>query len=222
MKLGAAGSDSEPASSQRQRGRSLRLGALVVLVFLAGGGIALVVTRPASSGQKAAAFRTMVEALRADLLECNTKVATALSSWHPTELGDSRQPRARMAAQAAARACAPSTDPAIFQLTVYSLPPALSGLHLDYAVSALGVWAQEDVTPAMRNEVTLLAHPGDRGAASAYRREATWAATTLATADSTLQRAADKLGVGHFRPIQLTSIRPAARLELPTPSVGQS
>jgi len=158
----------------------------------------------------------MMQTLRADLATCDAKASTAIARWRPGEAGHGWVARAHKAAQAAVRACAPGTDRAIFDLTLYSLPDSLMGLHLEYAVSCLGVWAQEDVAPAMRTEETLLANPGDQTAASAYRREASWAAINLRSANMALRRAADKLGVAEFTPVQLTSIQAAGPMAQPT------
>ena len=158
----------------------------------------------------------MMQTLRADLATCAATASTAVARWRPGEAGHGGVERAQKAARAAAGACAPGTDSAIFDLTLYSLPDSLLGLHLEYAVSCLGVWAQEDVAPAMRTEETLLANPGDQAAVSAYRRDANWAERNLRSANLALRRAADKLGVAEFTPIQLTSIQAVGPIARPT------
>lgn len=176
------------------------LAALVAVVAM------LLVRGPASTAQRRTDFTTMVRTINSDLAKCNANVSAAISGWQRVEHGSDSQPRAEKAAQRAAQSCAPSTANAIWQLSLYSVPSSLLGLRLNYAVSCLGVWAQEDVQPAMRAEQILLHGPGDRHAATTYRRLAGWAAGNLASANSTLRRAARRLGVGDFIPIHLTSL----------------
>jgi len=214
LRPGAPVQSASFAQSIRRRPRWL--GAAVILIVLALASAALVGSRPAGTAQKRSDFQTVMQTLRTDLATCNAKASTAISRWRPGEAGHGWVEQAQKAAQAAARACAPGTDSAIFDLTLYSLPNSLLGLHLEYAVSCLGVWAQEDVAPAMRTEETLLANPGDRAATSAYQREASWAEGNLGAANVALRRAAGKLGVADFTPIQLTSIQAAGRLAQPT------
>jgi len=187
----------------------------IVVVILAAVSVLFLMSRPAGLTARRAAFLSMEQTLHSDLAGCNSKASAAISRWTPAEVDPGWMRRAQKAARAAVHACTPGTDTAVFQLTVYSLPAALSGLHLNYAVSALGVWAQEDVAPAMRSEETLLAKPGDKAAATALLRQAGWADENLSAANSTLRRAARKLGLPDFTPIGLTSIQPGGRLHPP-------
>lgn len=215
MTTAPPGPDTESAQV-RSHLRRYRLVGIAVAAAVAVAVIAVIlVSRPAGPVQKRADFTTMLQTLRSDLSACSAKASAALSAWRPAETGVDSKNRAVKAAQAAARACTPGTDNAIFELTLYSLPTSLSGLHLNYAVSSLGVWAQEDVAPAMRDEEILLADPTDKVAGTTYQRLAGWAGDNLAAANSTLRQAARRLGVTHFTPIQLTSIQAAGLLAPP-------
>ncbi|MGC2191160.1 MAG: hypothetical protein WA751_02380 [Candidatus Dormiibacterota bacterium] len=199
-----------PGSGSPPLGRTLRrwrwLAVAVVVITLVAVGAAILVSRPAGAAQQRSDFTTMVRTLRADLAGCNSRAATAISTWRLTEQQPDSAIPAERAARATVRACSPGTDDAIFDLTLYAVPTSLSALHLGYAVSCLGVWAEEDVVPAMRNEEELLRRPGDQSAATAYLRQAGWAAQNLASANSTLRRAGGRLGVTGFSPIRLTAL----------------
>lgn len=195
-----------PSRQIRIRVRHWRVVAAVIAVALVAIGGLILISRPAGAAQKRTDFAAMVLTLRTDLAGCSTKASEAITDVRLTERGSDSVDKAEKAAQSAAQGCAPGTANAIFELTLYSVPTSLSGLNLNYAVSCLGVWAQEDVGPAFRNEKILLAHPGDQSAASAYRLQAGWAAANLRSANSILRRAAGKLGVADFSSIQLTSI----------------
>jgi hypothetical protein len=148
----------------------------------------------------------MVRTLRSDLAGCNSRASAAISAWQGVVRGSESTARAEKAAQTAARACTPDTDSAVWELTLYAVPSSLRSLHLNYAVSCLGVWAQEDVQPAMEVEENLLHHPGDQSRITTFQRLAGWAAGNRASANSTLRRAARKLGIASFIPISLTSL----------------
>ncbi|MGC1908591.1 MAG: hypothetical protein WA809_03205 [Candidatus Dormiibacterota bacterium] len=208
-------SDAELTKGPRRLGHYRWAAAATVVVLLAAASAIFLVTRPVGPTTRRANFLTMEQTLRSDLADCNAKASAAISWWTPAVVPTGWMTRAKRAAQSAVYACSPDSSTAIFQLTLYSLPSALSGLHLNYAVSALGVWAQEDVAPAMRSEKTLLARPGDKAAVTAILRQAGWAAENLSAANSTLRHAARKLGFTHFTPIRLTSIQPGARLYPP-------
>ncbi|MGH7665769.1 MAG: hypothetical protein ACRENY_07480 [Candidatus Dormibacteria bacterium] len=160
-----------------------------------------------SSGiaQKQRDFASMVATLRSDLSRCNSLAAAAVSDSLKMEDGSSSTEHAEVAAHAAARACVPASSTAVWNLTVYLLPSSLQGHHLNYAVSALGVWAQEDVAPAMRAERHWLANRSDRKATTTYDQDAAWATADLASANLTLRRAAKTLG-SNFRPLRLISL----------------
>jgi hypothetical protein len=177
--------------------------ALVVLVVAS---TVVLLNQPASSTQRRADFEDMTATLRSDLRTCNRGAELALTAWKQRAQGLRTLAAAERRVQAAASACDPSRDDSLFNLTVYAVPSALSHLRLNYAVSCLGVWAQEDVQPALLAAHELLRQPQDQAAAVAYRRESGFAASNLATANLVLRRAATKLGVGNFRGIRLTAL----------------
>jgi len=202
------GPGSSPGRTGRPRVRYRLVAAAVILVAL-GTVTAVAVfsshSRPTAI-QKRTDFTTMVRTLRSDLAGCNSRASAAISAWQGVVRGSESTARAEKAAQTAARACTPDTDSAVWELTLYAVPSSLRSLHLNYAVSCLGVWAQEDVQPAMEVEENLLHHPGDQSRITTFQRLAGWAAGNRASANSTLWRAAQKLGIASFIPISLTSL----------------
>jgi hypothetical protein len=187
-------------------GRFQVLASAIVLAGLATA-IALALNQgTVSATQRRADFTAMVGTLRSDLAGCNAKASAALSAWQRASRGQESRGAAARLAQLASRACAPSPGNSVGKLTLYSLPSSLDGLHLDYAVSSLGVWAQEDVAPAMTAEADLLRRSRDPGGATTYDRLAGWAADDGAIANATLRRAAQKLGITGFTGISLTAL----------------
>lgn len=181
------------------------LAAIVVAALTTG--IALAVSHGSfSTAQRRADFTAMVGTLRSDLDGCNANASAAISAWQRAGHGQESREAAARQAQFASRACAPATDNSVWKLTLYSLPSSLDGLHLAYAVSSLGVWAQEDVSPAMTAEAQLLQGPNDPGGMTTYDRLAGWAANDRAIANATLRRAAQKLGITGYAGISLTSL----------------
>ncbi|MGA8427200.1 MAG: hypothetical protein WB801_06395, partial [Candidatus Dormiibacterota bacterium] len=144
--------------------------------------------------------------LRSDLDGCSASASAAISSWQRASHGQEARTTAAHQAEVASRACSPATDSSVWKLTLYSLPSSLDGLHLDYAVSSLGVWAQEDVSPAMTAEAHLLRRSSDPGGISTYKQLAGWAANDRGIANATLRRAAEKLGITGFSGIKLTTL----------------
>ncbi|MGH7640588.1 MAG: hypothetical protein ACREN7_04660 [Candidatus Dormibacteria bacterium] len=158
----------------------------------------------ASQAQQRRDFQGLVADLRLDLGGCSHLAQAAVTAWRRAPLD---QQLAAAAAHRAHGACLPGTSNAVWNLTVYSVPGSLpQGLHLAYAVSALGVWAQEDVAPAMAAVETLARHPQDREAGQAYRRDAAFAKQNLASANRVLSRAAARLGDLHLRLLELVSL----------------
>jgi hypothetical protein len=178
----------------------------VIVAVLATATAVVVSNSSASVSQKRADFAAMVGTLRADLAGCNAKATAAVSARQRATRGQESRTAAAHQAQVASRSCAPATANSVWELSVYSLPSSLNGLHLEYAVSCLGVWAQEDVSPAMTAEAQLLRQQNDAGGATTYERLAGWAANDLAIANGTLRRAAQKLGISGFTEITLTSL----------------
>jgi len=182
--------------------------AVATVVVVVATGIALAVGRGGvSRSQRRVDFATMVGTLRADLGGCNAKTSVAMAAWQRVDLSEEFRAAAARQAQSASRACAPATDNSVWKLTLYSLPSSLDGLHLDYAVSCFGVWAQEDVSPAMTAEARVLLRPADPGSLASYRQLAGWAASEGAIANTTLIRAAKKLGIKGFSGIPLTRLK---------------
>lgn len=94
----------------------------------------------------------------------------------------------------------------IWELTLYSVPSSLRGLGLDYAVSCLGVWAQEDAAPAMQLAQSLARTPSDGSARARYAQLARWAEFNANTANSSLVRAGRSLGLAQAETIALPSL----------------
>ncbi|MGC1406240.1 MAG: hypothetical protein WA938_05835 [Candidatus Dormiibacterota bacterium] len=195
-----------------RRSAWLRLGRFQVLtsaILLAAlaAAIALALSQgTVSATQRRADFTAMVGTLRSDLGGCNAKASAAISAWQRASHGQESRGAAARLAQLASRACAASPGNSVGKLTLYSLPSSLDGLHLAYAVSSLGVWAQEDVAPAMTAEADLLRRSSDPGGITNYNRLAGWAANDGAIANTTLRRAAQKLGIAGFTGISLTGL----------------
>ena len=183
----------------------------VVVVLCADASILL--SQPTSASQRRTQFHSMVATLRADLTACDNRAAAAVWAWQKRVQGSGSLSHAEAPAKAAAVACNPSTGNGVFNLTLYAVPTALPKLRLNYAVSCLGVWAQEDVQPAMLAIQDLLRQPADQTEATAYRRAAGFAASNLASANLVLQRAARKLGITDFAPLQLTSLTTTGRVQ---------
>ncbi len=200
------GPGSSPGRTGRPRVRYRLVAAAVILVALGTVTAVAVFSNRPTAIQKRTDFTTMVRTLRSDLAGCNSRASAAISAWQGVVRGSESTARAEKAAQTAARACTPDTDSAVWELTLYAVPSSLRSLHLNYAVSCLGVWAQEDVQPAMEVEDDLLHHPGDQSRITTFQRLAGWAAGNRASANSTLWRAAQKLGIASFIPISLTSL----------------
>lgn len=182
---------------------------LAVAIVLTAGvtAIALAVSHASvSAAQRRADFTAMVGTLRSDLDGCSASASAAISSWQRASHGQEARTTAAHQAEVASRACSPATDSSVWKLTLYSLPSSLGGLHLDYAVSSLGVWAQEDVSPAMTTEAHLLRRSSDPGGISTYNQLAGWAANDRGIANATLRRAAEKLGITGFSGIKLTRL----------------
>lgn len=152
----------------------------------------------------------MVATLRSDLASCNARAQAAVSAWEVSVDDNAAIVGAEKKALSASAACNPSTNNALFNLSVYAVPSSLPNLRLDYAVSCLGVWAQEDVRPAMKAVQDLLRQPGDQEAALSYRRESGFAADNLNSANLVLQRAARKLGVAGLVSMNLTQLSTSA------------
>jgi hypothetical protein len=185
----------------------LQVLALAIVVALVAAGIALAVSHSgASPSQRRVDFTAMVATLRADLGGCNAKTSAALAAWQRVGRTEDSRAKAARQAQLASRACGPATDNSVWKLTLYSLPSSLDGLHLEYAVSCLGVWAQEDVSPAMTAEAQALLRPGDPGSLASYRKLAGWAANERTIANAVLGRAANKLGIKGFSGMGLTPL----------------
>jgi hypothetical protein len=182
------------------------IGVAAILALLVAASAFVLATRQPDAASKRDAFATMVEVLRADLAGCSAAASSAISDWQLAHGASTGSLRAEREAQTAASACSPSTNNRIFNLTLYAVPSSLAGLDLTYAVSCLGVWAQEDVGPAMHDEVTLLHQPRDAGVSAAYERLAGWAAINLACANSTLKAAANRLGLSRFSTIKLVKL----------------
>lgn len=187
-------------------GRFQVLASAIVLAALATAFALTVSQGSVSAAQRRADFTAMVATLRSDLDGCNANASAAISAWQRASQGQESRGAAARQAQFASRACAPATDNSVWKLTLYSLPSSLDGLHLDYAVSSLGVWAQEDVSPAMTAEAQLLRRPSDPSGITAYDRLAGWAANDRAVASATLRRAAQRLGIAGFTGISLTPL----------------
>ncbi|HUY25121.1 MAG TPA: hypothetical protein VMV09_07450 [Candidatus Saccharimonadales bacterium] len=195
-----------PRSARWRVGRFQVLASAIVLAALATA-IALAPSQgTVSATQRRADFTAMVGTLRSDLGGCNAKASAALSAWQRASRGQESRVVAARLAQLASRACAPAAGNSVDKLTLYSLPSSLDGLHLDYAVSSLGVWAQEDVSPAMTAEADLLRRSGDPGGVTTYNRLAGWADDDGAIANTTLRRAAHRLGITGFTGISLTQL----------------
>jgi len=191
-------------------GRFQLLASAIVLAALVTA-IALAVSPGSvSATQRRADFTAMVGTLRSDLDGCNANASVAISAWQRASSGQESREAAARQAQFASRACSPASANSVWKLSLYSLPSSLEGLHLDYAVSSLGVWAQEDVSPAMTAEAHLLLRPNDPGGVTTYDRLAGWAANDRATANATLRRAAQRLGIAGFTGISLTSLTAVA------------
>ncbi|MFZ0995298.1 MAG: hypothetical protein WAO09_04875 [Candidatus Dormiibacterota bacterium] len=181
--------------------------AAVIVVAVVATGIALAVGHGSvSTSQRRVDFTAMVGTLRTDLGRCNAKASVAVAAWQRVSRAEETHVTAARQAQAASRACAPASDNSVWKLTLYSLPSSLDGLHLDYAISCLGVWAQEDISPAMTAEARLLLRPSDPDGLSSYHRLADWAANERAIVNATLRRAAQRLGIKGFSGIALTSL----------------
>jgi len=200
------------ASGPTGRSSCLRVGryqvvAVAIAVAAVATGIALAVGQGGvGPSQRRVDFTAMVGTLRADLGGCNAKTSVAMAAWQRVDRSEESRGAAARQAQLASRACAPATDNSVWKLTLYSLPSSLDGLHLDYAVSCLGVWAQEDVSPAMAAEARVLLRSSDPGSLASYRKLAGWAANERVIANATLGRAAQKLGIKGFRGIPLTTL----------------
>ncbi|MGC1185046.1 MAG: hypothetical protein WBA31_07840 [Candidatus Dormiibacterota bacterium] len=186
------------------------VGLIVILIVLLAVLAVILANRPESLSQRRAQFRSMVTTLRSDVAACNTRTQGAVSAWEMSIQDSAVVADAEKKAQAAAAACDPSSSSVLFNLTVYSVPSSLPNLRLNYAVSCLGVWAQEDVRPALQAVEDLLREPGDQAAALSYRQESGFAAANLASANLVLQRAARKLGVTGVLPLRLTSLSTSA------------
>jgi hypothetical protein len=203
----------DPATTGSPRRSSwLRVGpyqvlAVAVVVAVVATGIALAVGRGGvSQSQRRVDFTAMVGTLRSDLAGCNAKTSAAVAAWQRVSRAGETPTAAARQAQSASHACAPASDDSVWKLTLYSLPSSLDGLHLDYAVSCLGVWAQEDVSPAMTAEAKVLLGPSGPGSLASYHKLAGWAANERAIANATLRRAAQKLGIKGFSGIRLTAL----------------
>jgi hypothetical protein len=180
---------------------------LAIMVALVATGIALAVSHGGDTpSQRRVDFTAMVGTLRADLRQCNAKTSAAVAAWQRVSRAEDSRSAAARQAQLASRACTPATDNSVWKLTLYSLPSPLDGLHLDYAVSCLGVWAEEDVSPAMTAEAQDLLRPSDPGSLATYRKLAGWAANERTIANATLRRAANKLGIKGFSGVALTRL----------------
>lgn len=176
--------------------------AIVLLVTLGGGG--------STPAQKRATFTSTVTQLRADLRQCSGDAAAAVSAFRLVEAGASPRRQAVESARKAAAACAPASDSGIWNLSLYVIPSQVRDRNLDYALSCLGVWAQFDVAPAMKDIETVLGNANDGAAVSAYKSLADSAASLGTTADSALRRDAHRLRLTNFRPISLPSLQPAS------------
>jgi hypothetical protein len=182
-----------------------------VIVLAAATAIGLAVSRGSvSPAQRRADFTAMVGTLRSYLSGCDATASAAVSAWQLASRGQESRAAAATLAQIASRACSPATDNSVWKLTLYSLPSSLDGLHLEYAVSSLGVWAQEDVSPAMNAQAQLLRRSNDPDGITTYKRLAGWAANDGGIANATLRRAAQKLGITGFTGITLTSLAAVA------------
>lgn len=202
-----APSEAGAVTGERRPKLSIRwIGLAVILALLVGASAIFVTTRQPDAASKRDAFVTMVKVLRADLSRCSAAASSAVSDWRLARSASSQAHRAEREAQAAATDCSPSTNARIFDLTLYAVPSSLGGLDLNYAVSCLGVWAQEDVDPAMRDEAALLQQPGEPGVSATYERLAGWAESNLACANSTLEQAANRLGLTDFSRIKLVRL----------------
>jgi len=181
--------------------------AMAIMVAVVAAGIAIAASHGGvSASQRRVAFTAMVSTLRADLAGCNAKTSAAITAWQRVSRAEESQAPAARQAQLASRACTPVTDNSVWNLTLYSLPSSLDGLHLDYAVSCLGVWAQEDVSPAMTAEAHVLLQSSDPGSLASYHKLEGWAASERAITNAVLRRAAKRLGIKGFSGIALTSL----------------
>lgn len=178
---------------------------LATVAFIAAAGGA-----GASAAQRRVAFTAMVQTLRRDLASCDARASSAVSALRLFRDGALPESDAHQVAQMAARACAPGSANAIWNLSLYSVPSWLGVRDLNYAVSCLGVWAEEDVRPAMIDAEILVGNPGDRSAQADFRRLAGWAADNLASANAILERSAHKFGISGFQPLSLVSLSRAA------------
>jgi len=187
-----------------------RLGLIVILAMLAAAVAVVLGSRPESLSQRRVQFRSMVATLRSDLASCNARTEAAVSAWTVSVHDNAAVAGAEKKALSASAACNPSTNNALFNLTIYAVPSSLPNLRLDYAVSCLGVWAEEDVRPAMKAVQDLLHRPGDQEAALSYRRESGFAANNLNSANLVLQRAARQLGVAGVVSLHLAQLSTSA------------
>lgn len=205
----------QPESNGWRRNRRhqiLTAGALAVLV-VAVLAIVLLVTRGgggSSPAQKRAAFASMVTQLRTDLRECSGDAAAAVLAYRLAEAGGGPRRQALESARKAAAACVPANDNGIWNLSLYVIPSQVRSRNLDYALSCLGVWAQFDVAPAMKDIEIALGKANDGAAVSAYMSLADSASSVGTTADSALRHDAHRLHLTNFQPISLPSLQPAS------------
>jgi hypothetical protein len=150
----------------------------------------------------------MVTQLRTDLRGCSRGAAAAVSAYRLAEAGTGPRRQALENAHRAAAACVPASDNGIWNLSLYVIPSQLRSQSLDYALSCLGVWAQFDVAPAMKDIEAVLGKANDEAAASAYMSLADSASSVGSTADSALHHEAHRLHLTNLHPISLPSLQP--------------
>lgn len=204
--VGGMGTVTETATKRRSN-RIVTFGCLgliaavlvIVLVNVLGGA-------SASPAQKRAAFTAAVKHLEGDVAYCNAAAADAVVALGEAVKGTMSPSQAHKVADQAASACDPASDNAILDLGTYSPPSDLSGLGFGSAAQDLSVWAQEDVEPAMKDIASVMSNPNDAAAASDFKSHVAGSAQDLASANAVLERIAEKLGVGNFKPISLTPL----------------
>jgi hypothetical protein len=195
-----------------RRHQILAAGALAVLVVGVLAIVLLVSQRGGGStpAQKRAAFTSMVTQLRADLRECSGDAAAAVSAYRLAEAAGGSRQQALESARKAAAACVPDSDNGIWNLSLYVIPSQVRSRNLDYALSCLGVWAQFDVAPAMKDIEIALGKANDAAAVSAYMRLAKSAVNIGTAAESALRHDAHQLHLTKFQSILLPSLQPAS------------
>lgn len=181
----------------------LVVGLAILLITTAGGG-------RSTPAQQRTVFASMVKRLRFDLRECTRDTAHAVSTFRRAEEGGGSKRQAIEGARVAAAACVPATDTGIWNLSLYAVPDPVRNRTLDYGVSCLGVWAQFEVAPAMKDIEKALDGDSESAAIAGYELIAKGAASVKTIADSAFQQEAVRLRQTGVQPISLPSLQLAS------------